>query len=91
MNQDLALFRLLPSAPARDADRHIAVASKQVLKLRLAAGTCVSTESGRIWLTEPGDPDDHFLASNDCHTVAHGGCIVIECDSPQPARVRIGR
>ena len=45
-----------PASPAPAA-----LAPGQVLSLRRCAGRQLTLLQGRLWLTEPGDPHDHFL------------------------------
>jgi len=59
------------------------------LRLHQAAGQRLVVLSGRVWLTEPGDPDDHFLHAGESHPIASNGPVVIECDSSTPARLRL--
>ncbi len=54
-----------------------------------ARGLRIEVEAGRIWLTEEGDADDHFLSAGGCHVVRGDGRVVIEADDgPRPVRVR---
>ena len=68
------------------------------LELDLAPGTTlrlprhtpvtVLLHSGRLWLTRRGDADDHFITAGS--TLALDGSdeeVVVECDSPGPARL----
>lgn len=45
--------------------------------------------SGRIWLTQAGDADDHFLSPGHAPWALGAGCV-IESDGAEPARVRLG-
>lgn len=38
-------------------------------------------QSGRLWITEPGDLTDHFVASGESYTVRGNGRVVVQCDS----------
>jgi hypothetical protein len=61
----------------------------QVLSLRHCAGRQLSLVQGRLWLTEPGDPDDHFLRPGQTRVLMSDGQVVIENDGPEPARYRL--
>lgn len=41
--------------------------------------------SGRLWITEPGDLTDHFVAAGESYTVKGNGRVVVQCDSRVPA------
>ncbi|MCW5626719.1 MAG: DUF2917 domain-containing protein [Burkholderiales bacterium] len=56
----------------------IALASGALLRLRDAVGSRVVCVRGQVWLTEPGDPVDHFLHPADDHRIAHAGLVIIE-------------
>lgn len=60
-----------------------------VHSLHLGAGCTLVLAAGRIWLTEPGDLEDHFLAAGQTHRVGRGGRVVIEGDSAETAVVRL--
>lgn len=57
----------------------------RLISLRGAQACCVRVESGRLWLTEAGDEDDHFLAAGDTHMLKGRGLVVLQCDSTEPA------
>lgn len=48
-------------------------------------GTVLHVHSGRLWLTQSGDPNDHFLVAGDSFQVASGH-VVLQADTPQCAR-----
>ncbi len=90
---DLDLTSTPPRTDSRapPADPYSPLARRATLALRLARGTCIDVAAGRIWLTEPGDLDDHFVAAGGRHVVRRGGRVVLEGDSALPARVRVTR
>ena len=51
--------------------------------------TRVLVESGRVWLTQAGDADDHFLAAGEDWLLCGPGAVVVECDSVEVARLRV--
>jgi hypothetical protein len=57
--------------------------------LRQQAGARLEVASGRVWLTVPGDPDDHFVAGGQSMPLQHDGPIVIQSDGDGPALLRI--
>jgi hypothetical protein len=80
-----------PSSAARGAPRQRPspieqLAPGRTVALRLAPGTALCVDAGRLWITEPGDPDDHFVGAGGCHVVRRAGVVVLECDSAEPAR-----
>lgn len=77
----------LHRAPALPAETLLLPRGRAVT---LAAGACVlRVESGRVWLTRSGDPDDHFIAAGESFAHDGNGQVVVECDSGAPARLRI--
>ena len=55
------------------------------------AGARIEVTLGRVWVTEPGDLDDHFLARGDSHRLASAGRVVIESDGAHAAVLRVVR
>jgi hypothetical protein len=51
--------------------------------------TRLLVESGRLWLTQTGDPDDHFVSAGEDWLLCGPGAVVIECDGTETARVRV--
>lgn len=49
----------------------------QLLHWRQAVAVRLRVVSGRVWLTRPGDPDDHFLDAGDVLPLAPGGGVLI--------------
>jgi hypothetical protein len=66
--------------PAGDAEKTLA--SGQVLTLGTGGGE-VKILSGRVWLTSPGDLDDHVLAAGESFRVAGSGPTLVEAWDPQ--------
>lgn len=58
-----------------------------LLSLTSAAGLCVEVISGRLWLTEEHDPDDHFVGAGQRHVVQRDGRFVMEADGRVPVRL----
>ena len=65
------------------------LAPHAVLPLRLPRGACVAVSAGRLWLTEAGDPDDHFIGAGEHHVVRRGGQVLLEGDSPRLAEFEV--
>jgi hypothetical protein len=61
----------------------------QTHTLRRRAGARIEVTSGRVWLTVPGDPDDHFIAGGESMLLRHDGPIVIQSDGGRSAVLRI--
>lgn len=79
-----ALLRRLGtgSLPAR-------LAPGETTTLRGQAGRWLRVQRGRLWLTEPGDPDDHFIARGQCWRLAGDGPVVLQNDSQETAWFRL--
>jgi len=73
-----------PAAPAN----LLTLPAGAVRTLKRCAGVRIEVLSGRLWLTEPGDPDDHFLAGGHSHLVVGNGAVVIENSGRVPAALR---
>lgn len=61
----------------------------QVLSLRRCAGRQLTLLQGRLWLTEPGDPHDHFLVPGQTRVLIGDGPVVVENDSGVAALYRL--
>ena len=59
------------------------------LTLSATRGMRLQVEAGRLWLTEPGDTGDHFVAAGDSHALRGGARIVVECDGAAATRFRL--
>jgi hypothetical protein len=59
--------------------------------LRGCAGALLEVTSGRLWITEPGDPDDHFLSRGDTRRLCGNGPVVLQSDGACAAALRIVR
>lgn len=85
----LSLFVPTPaaaSAPSRHGLVRI-VPPHRTLVLRGVPGARLTVVAGRLWLTEDGDPTDHFIGAGGRHSIGGRGRVVIECDSMEPAVV----
>lgn len=51
--------------------------------------TRVLVQTGRLWLTQSGDADDHFIAAGEDLLLYGSGEVVIECDSAAAAHVLV--
>jgi hypothetical protein len=58
---------------------------------RAARGATLTVMRGRIWLTEHERLGDHFIAAGGQYRLPRRGAVVIECDSPEAARVRVSK
>jgi len=45
----------------------------------------VIVEAGRLWLTQSGDPDDHFIAAGEDWVLCGPGEVVVESDGEEMA------
>jgi hypothetical protein len=43
-----------------------------------AAPACVRVQSGTVWVTEEGDPEDHVLCEGEAYRARGDGLVVIE-------------
>ncbi|WP_428419909.1 DUF2917 domain-containing protein [Methylibium sp.] len=59
----------------------ITLPAGRIARLQRAAGLWVEVRSGLLWLTEAGDPQDHFLRAGERHRIAGRGLVILE---PQP-------
>jgi Protein of unknown function (DUF2917) len=59
------------------------------LTLQVQPGRRVHVQRGRLWLTEPGDPNDHFIDAGCSHTLTARGAV-IECASLAAVRWSLG-
>ncbi|MDT7835572.1 DUF2917 domain-containing protein [Aquabacterium sp. OR-4] len=69
-------------------DALIELAPGQALTLPRGHGL-LQVLSGRVWLTCPGDPDDHFIGAGQAWPLPRLAGVVIECDGAVPARLRL--
>jgi Protein of unknown function (DUF2917) len=58
-----------------------------LLSLESVPGLRISVMSGRVWLTEELDADDHFIGAGRHHTVVGSGRVVLEVDGPAAVRL----
>ena len=75
----------VPSRPGRRLAQHATTT------LRLARGTRIAVSAGRLWVTVPGDLDDHFIRAGEELVLARGGRVVLEGDSREPALFQVTR
>lgn len=57
----------------------------QTLRCDARPGAVLRVRSGRLWLTQSGDSNDHFLVAGDTFRVGSTR-VVLEADTPQAAR-----
>lgn len=79
------------AVPSARTESELRLPRGTTMALALAPGTRISVSAGRVWLTERGDLDDHFVAAGAHHVVRHGGRVVIEGDSAAVARLSLRR
>ena len=85
----------LPSNPAPGTHHGAAALPSMTLPigeartLRHYAGARIEVTSGRIWLTEPGDLDDYFVADGESVLLHQDGPVVIQSDGGSAAVLRI--
>ena len=58
--------------------RRLTLASGQLADLDDARGTVVRVASGRVWLTQYGDPVDHVLDAGDSWAIERDGRTIVE-------------
>lgn len=61
------------------------LAPGQLFRLDGRAGWTVHVLRGRIWLTEPGDATDHFIAAGQDHRLRQNEAVLLENDRRVPA------
>ena len=61
------------------------LAPGQLCRLDGLAGWHVHVQSGRLWLTEPGDACDHFVLAGRSHCLRQNEAVLIENDRAEPA------
>ena len=88
MQLDLPALPFLRHRPA-DAHGTLPLARNATLVLRLPRGARIDVGAGRVWLTERGDLDDHFIDAGGRHVVRHAGPVVLQGESALPARIRV--
>ena len=71
------------------AARRIGLPPGAAIGLRGAPGMTIELAAGRVWLTQAGDPADHFLHAGDSHLLRAAGLVVIECDGRIAALLRV--
>ena len=91
MELDLPSLPFLPRRRPTAEDRTLPLARNATLVLRLPRGACIAVGAGRIWLTERGDLDDHFIDAGGQHVVRRAGPVVLQGESALPARIRVKR
>ena len=50
----------------------------------------IAVEHGRLWLTQEGDPDDHFIAAGEDFALCGPGTVVLESDGAVDAVFSVG-
>lgn len=81
-------LRTLLRRPVRAAGFELPAGA--TLALRAPLGTTIAVAAGRVWLTEAGDPADHFVGAGQRHVVGRAGQVVMECVSAVAAHVQVG-
>ena len=90
MDHTLALHSHLARRRDEAFDSVVRLAAHATATFELRAGACIAVQSGRIWLTQTGDANDHIVDAGQHHVVSRGGRVVIESFTPQ-ASVRVLR
>lgn len=57
--------------------------------LQGCAGARLEVAGGRLWVTQPDDLDDHFLAAGESMRLGSDGPVVIESDGACAAVLRV--
>ncbi len=83
MDHTLERRPLLAARRAEVSDTVVRLAAHATVARELRAGACVAVQSGRVWLTQTGDADDHIVDAGQRHVVARSGRVVIESFTPQ--------
>lgn len=71
--------------------RPLRLAPGATTTLRGHRGRWLHVQQGRVWLTEPGDPQDHFIGPGQCWRLASHGPVVLQNDGAAPAWCWLGR
>lgn len=61
----------------------------EVQSLRGLRGWTMQVGNGAVWLTETGDPVDHWLVAGDCHLIAGNGLVVFEAAHHEATTARV--
>lgn len=64
----------------------ISLHAGQVITLPNSRDHWLLVLQGRVWLTQSGDADDHFLQAGQRLLLGNHGHVVIEADGGEPAR-----
>jgi hypothetical protein len=67
--------------------RVFALEAGQVVAIDEAAGLCIASRAGTVWVTEEDDYADHIVGPGEARTVKRGGRTVIQ--ALQPAWIAI--
>jgi hypothetical protein len=81
------LYRLTAPASAADAPQVLTLQPGQTR--RLAPGSRLQLDAGRLWLTCSDDPIDYMLQPGDSFEHSSSGRVVIEADGAEPVRLRL--
>ena len=68
-------------------DESYTITAKTALSGKVSHPRNLQIESGRVWLTVEGEPDDHWLSAGDVFALPTHRLIVIEADQ-QASRVQ---
>ena len=60
-----------------------------LLNLRAPKGSTIECDRGLVWITQEGEPDDHWLPAGDSLVLTRAGRVVIE--AAQASRVTLQR
>ncbi len=52
--------------------------AKEILELKNKKGEILTVLSGTAWVTQPGDPDDYFLQTNESVNIKGDGLVLIQ-------------
>jgi Protein of unknown function (DUF2917) len=68
-------------------DESYTITAKTALSGKVSQPRNLQIESGRVWLTVEGEPDDHWLGAGDVFSLPAHRLIVIEADQ-QASRIQ---
>lgn len=86
MNTRLALALPLPFFRRSRKLSLVNLAPGELRRLDGAAGLRLELLQGRLWLTQPGDPDDHFLRAGQGLRLQAGRGVLLQSEGEEAVR-----
>lgn len=67
------------------------LADGQLLRWNQAVAVSLRVTAGRVWVTQPGDPDDHFVDAGGALTLAPRSAVLIGAEGPAQVAIEARR